>query len=165
VTTATTSYKGCLGDSDITDGVGGAPPTIDIGSTPDCHNTVECNGLIWRGTYFDPIPLRKVLDGTSKTFLVGESVVSQDYHSAAFFADGDWASCGVPINFFIYPESKDWIVAAPQWEQARGFKSRHPGGAHFVMADGSVHFVGESIDVNTYRGLSTRNGNEPVTVE
>jgi hypothetical protein len=33
------------------------------------------------------------------------------------------------------------------------------------MADGSVHFVNESIDVATYRGLSTRNGSENVAVE
>jgi prepilin-type processing-associated H-X9-DG protein len=165
VITATTSYKGCLGDSNITDGTGGAAPSIDIGTMPDCHNTADCNGLIWRGTYFNPINLKKVVDGTTKTFMVGESVVAQDYHSAAFFSDGDWASCGIPINFFIYPETKDWVVAAPQWEQARGFKSRHPGGAHFVMADGSVHFINEGIDVNTYRGLATRNGSENVEVE
>jgi prepilin-type processing-associated H-X9-DG protein len=48
---------------------------------------------------------------------------------------------------------------------ARGFKSLHPGGAHFVMADGSVHFVNESIDQLIYRGLATRNGGETVNVE
>ena len=48
VTIATTSYKGCLGDSIITDGVGGASAFADFGSKPDCHNTAECNGLIWR---------------------------------------------------------------------------------------------------------------------
>jgi prepilin-type processing-associated H-X9-DG protein len=41
----------------------------------------------------------------------------------------------------------------------------HPGGAHFVMADGSVHFVTESIDHNVYRGLSTRSGGETVEIE
>jgi hypothetical protein len=33
------------------------------------------------------------------------------------------------------------------------------------MADGSVHFFSESVDHNTYRGLSTRNGGETVSVE
>jgi prepilin-type processing-associated H-X9-DG protein len=165
VITGTTSYKGCLGDSIITDGTGGASPFADFGSKPDCHNTAECNGLIWRGAYYNPISMRKIPDGVSKTFLVGECVVAQDYHSAAYFADGDWASCGIPLNFFIYPETKEFIVPPPQWQQARGFKSRHPGGVQFVMADGSVHFVNESIDHNIYRGLSTRNGGEAVSVE
>ncbi len=95
--------------------------------------------------------------------MVGESVVEQSYHSAALFADGDWASCGIPLNFFVpnatYETRQNW------WQDARGFKSMHPGGAHFVMADGSVHFVSEGIDSLVYRGLATRNGGESVSVE
>src|SRR6476659_8352671 len=168
VATATTSYKGVLGDSVITSGGSGGPmdtPFPNLGSTPDCHNTAECNGLIWRATYFNPISVKKIVDGTSKTFLVGECVVSQDYHSAAFFADGDWATCGNPLNYFIYPDDETNIKSAPNWQAARGFKSLHAGGAHFVMSDGSVHFVTENIDHTIYRGLATRNGNETVNVE
>jgi prepilin-type N-terminal cleavage/methylation domain-containing protein/prepilin-type processing-associated H-X9-DG protein len=165
VMTATTSYKGCLGDSIITSGLSNDSPFPSFGSAPDCHNTADCNGLIWRGTYFSPINFRRVEDGTSKTFMVGEGVVAQDYHSAAFYADGSWASCGIPLNFFISPETKEVIKAAPQWMQARGFKSLHPGGAQFVMADGSVHFVTESIDHLVYRGLSTRDGGETANLQ
>jgi hypothetical protein len=165
VMTATTNYKGCLGDSVQTSGAGDDSPFPDLGSKPDCHNTAECNGLIWRNTYFAPIPFRKVIDGVSHTFMVGETVVEQDYHSAAYFADGDWATCGNPLNFFIVPATEQNIKAAPQWMQARGFKSMHPGGAHFVMADGSAHFVNESIDHNVYRGLATRNGGEIASLQ
>jgi len=167
VITATTCYKGVLGDSVITSqGNGGSmdTPFPNLGSIPDCHNTADCNGLLWRATYLNPISFRKVSDGTSKTFMVGESVVSQDYHSAALFADGDWATCGNPLNYFIFPE-EETTIKNDQWQAARGFKSLHPGGAHFVMADGSVHFVNESIDSTIYRGLSTRNGGETVGVE
>jgi prepilin-type processing-associated H-X9-DG protein len=164
VFTATTSYKGVLGDSVQTDGVGGAPQPIGSGgSTPDCHNTADCNGLIWRNSSLKNIQLRKISDGTSKTFMVGESVVAQDYHSAAFFSDGDWATCGIPLNHFVEPETKDNLLK--NWVESRGFKSMHPGGAHFVMADGSVHFVNETIDGVIYRGLSTRNGGENASVE
>lgn len=168
VYTATTSYKGVIGDTVITSGGSGTSmdsPFPDLGSKPDCHNTVECNGLLWRNTYFNPIALRKIEDGTSKTFMVGESVVEQDYHSAAFFADGDWASCGNPLNYFVVPADEATIKAAPNWMAVRGFKSMHPGGAQFVMADGSVQFINESIDHNIYRGLSTRNGGETVTLQ
>jgi prepilin-type N-terminal cleavage/methylation domain-containing protein/prepilin-type processing-associated H-X9-DG protein len=168
ITIATTSYKGVIGDSVITSNGSGGPmdtPFPNLGSTPDCHNTAECNGLIWRATYFNPINFKKVTDGTSKTFMIGECVVEQDYHSAAFFADGDWATCGNPLNYFIMPPTAAQIKSAPQWQAARGFKSLHPGGAHFAMADGSVQFITESIDHTTYRGLSTRNGGESANVQ
>ncbi len=167
---ATTNYKGCIGDSAVTDGnhkgdlnasqFTGFP---DFGSGPDCHNTAECNGLLFRNSSVIPVTLKSITDGQSNTIMVGESVVEQDFHSAAFFADGDWASCGIPLNFFRLgwpPED----IKAIDWFDMRGFKSLHPGGAQFVMADGSVHFVNESIDGRVYRGLATRAGEEVVTL-
>jgi prepilin-type processing-associated H-X9-DG protein len=40
------------------------------------------------------------------------------------------------------------------------FRSDHTGGVNFVFADGSVHFISENIDVNTYSAISTIQGNE-----
>ena len=45
------------------------------------------------------------------------------------------------------------------------FGSYHPGGALFVMVDGSVHFITDGIDFDTYQSLATCNGNEPATLE
>jgi len=36
------------------------------------------------------------------------------------------------------------------------FGSRHPGGASFALADGSTHFIAESIDLDLYRRLGQR---------
>ena len=160
VSIATSSYKGVLGDtvvwSDYT--------SHQDGSKPDCHNNAGgCNGLFWRTTYFAPIELKSVTDGTSNTFAIGESVVGQDFHSAALFADGDWASCNVPLNFFLVGVSEQEII--DQWYQMRGFRSVHPGGAQFAMADGSTQFIQEGIDHKIYRALSTRNGDETVSLQ
>ena len=170
VSTATTSYKGVLGDSAITDGLQQGNPNASqftafpgFGSGPDCHNTTGCNGLIWRGNYFSPIELRSITDGQSNTFMVGESVVSQDFHSAAYFADGSWASCGIPLNFFRLGLEPNEIKTIG-WFDMRGFKSLHPSGAQFVMADGSVHFVTENIDGAIYRALATRDGEETASL-
>jgi prepilin-type N-terminal cleavage/methylation domain-containing protein/prepilin-type processing-associated H-X9-DG protein len=38
--------------------------------------------------------------------------------------------------------------------------SRHSGGVNIAMADGSVHFVSDSIDLGIWRGLATINGRE-----
>ncbi len=40
--------------------------------------------------------------------------------------------------------------------------SYHTGGAHFVMADGSVRFVSENINMTTYRAMATRAAGEVV---
>ena len=42
------------------------------------------------------------------------------------------------------------------------FRSHHPGGAHFVLVDGSVHFLSETIDARTFGYLGARNDGEVV---
>ena len=41
-------------------------------------------------------------------------------------------------------------------------RSAHPGGVHAALVDGSVQFVSESIDLETWRALATRAGSEVV---
>ena len=43
------------------------------------------------------------------------------------------------------------------------FRSDHPGGGHFLLADGSVTFFSQQIDMDIYRGLSSRAGGETVS--
>jgi prepilin-type processing-associated H-X9-DG protein len=44
----------------------------------------------------------------------------------------------------------------------RGFSSQHTGGAQFLMADGSVHFVSENINLQLYQGLGAMNDSKPL---
>jgi prepilin-type N-terminal cleavage/methylation domain-containing protein/prepilin-type processing-associated H-X9-DG protein len=45
------------------------------------------------------------------------------------------------------------------------FGSFHPGGAHFVFADGHVAFLGESMSTAVYQALSTIAGEEPISAD
>ena len=45
-----------------------------------------------------------------------------------------------------------------------GARSRHTGGVNVAMADGSVRFVSNSIDLATWRALGTRAGGEAVSL-
>jgi prepilin-type N-terminal cleavage/methylation domain-containing protein/prepilin-type processing-associated H-X9-DG protein len=163
--TATTSYKGCIGDSLLS--VDAAPcstnvdPPASVNSgSPDTHSTMSNNGMFQRTSIWRPLNLKSVTDGTSNTFMVGENVVFTDYHSAAYFSDGDWATCSIPLNYLPFHLTPEQFKDASLSKSVRGFKSMHAGGAQFVMADGSVHFVNETIDVINYRALSTRDGGE-----
>jgi len=48
--------------------------------------------------------------------------------------------------------------------QTPNYRSDHPGGGNFLFADGSVHFMGEQIDMMTYQHLSTIAGNEVAVI-
>ena len=156
-----TSYKGVLGATKVGGSFGSTwPRHDDEPRTPiDCHNNgaqsatggkdAPCKGVFWRNTYMHPRRLKDLTDGTSKTLLVGEAVYAQDHHAVAFYADGDWAACNVPLNYLPTPPVPE------SWWNVRGFRSRHAGGASFVRADGSVRFTGEEIDMSVYIALAT----------
>jgi len=42
--------------------------------------------------------------------------------------------------------------------------SRHPGGVNVLMCDGSVHFINDTIDIATWRGMGTRAGKENIAL-
>ncbi len=64
----------------------------------------------------------------------------------------------------LYPP--DWInVPACQNYGQYGFRSLHSNGANFGMADGSVRFVKEGINLQTYRALGTRAGGEIISAD
>jgi prepilin-type N-terminal cleavage/methylation domain-containing protein/prepilin-type processing-associated H-X9-DG protein len=148
---AQTNYKGVLGDHRL-----GGSQSVHPGS-PDCLGGGGCNGLFFRFTFREPQRFAVVLDGTSQTFLVGEDVAAQNHHSVAFYSNSDYAACHAPLNFFPKPPRPD------DWWDVMSFRSLHPGGAHFCLADGSVRFVSETVAYPLYRALSTRSGGEAVT--
>jgi len=151
---APTSYIGVLGDTKL--GWEYSP----FPGSPMCLGVKDCPGLLWRETYMFPNLFRDIKDGTSNTFMIGESVQSYKASSAAFYSDADWGSTSVPLNYMPepMPDRFEW-----SW-MACSFRSLHPGGANFCLADGSVCFVSETIAHDLYRALSTKAGGEIVSV-
>jgi prepilin-type N-terminal cleavage/methylation domain-containing protein len=160
IVTAVTSYKGVAGDTALGEvfGAGGLWGSEPWGSVPDCFETLGCNGLFWKMSYFEPIKFRKITDGLSNTLMIGEAVAEQDMHAMAYFSDGDWAACNMQLNYFL-PSDDPYLVRS-QWYDVRGFRSLHPGVVQFAMADSSVQVLSEGIDHNIYRALSTKDGGE-----
>ena len=72
------------------------------------------------------------------------------------------------------PESGDALVLGHTGEDrgpnsvrphADQFWSRHPGGAHFVMGDGSVKFIKEQVGFVIFQALATRRGGEVLSAD
>jgi prepilin-type N-terminal cleavage/methylation domain-containing protein/prepilin-type processing-associated H-X9-DG protein len=74
-----------------------------------------------------------------------------------------WQACFITSGVFYPP---DWIKVNACLNLGQyGFRSLHPGGANFAMADGSVKFIKNSINVPTYRALGTRAGGEVISAD
>ncbi len=148
---ALTSYKGVLGNNRM-----GGSSSIHQGPA-DCHNTINCSGMFYRNNYQDRLTFAAVTDGTSNTLMIGEDVPSENTHSVAYYANGDYCSTHGPINYFPKPTNPTF------WPNVMTFRSRHPGIAQFALADGSVRNISQTIDINLYQALATKAGAEAVS--
>jgi prepilin-type N-terminal cleavage/methylation domain-containing protein/prepilin-type processing-associated H-X9-DG protein len=107
-----------------------------------------------------------VTDGLSNTLLVGEALPDQDANNEFWTATGVASGTTLPINLLTIGTQGGFGTA--DFTQrisyaARGFKSRHPGGANFLFADGSVHFLKATINKVTYCALGSRAGGEVIS--
>jgi len=155
---AVTNYKACLGSNW---NWGSAAGTVSqAGRNANNPDGLEfCNGLICRNGDHPPITTRfaDVTDGLSTTLAAGEAVPDWSWHTWWYWFNASTATCAVPPNHWHVPETSldDW------WENY-SFASRHTGGVHFALADGSVRFVSENIDLTIYHALATIQGEEAV---
>jgi len=116
------------------------------------------------GRFQKPIALKRVSDGLSKTVMAGETIPSHYIWNGAFVPNFPVSSMSIPINTMEQDGNLHGGHTLILWAITSGFKSYHPGGANFVMGDGSVHFFSEGIDHRLYANLGTRAGNEPVSI-
>jgi prepilin-type processing-associated H-X9-DG protein len=63
------------------------------------------------------------------------------------------------IRSHVVPDSTPRLICVNDLP----FGSMHSGGANFCFGDGSVKFLPDSLDVNVYLAMGSRNGDETVS--
>ena len=124
----------------------------------DCHELRV--GEICKGdgvfSHMSHTTFAEIRDGVSNTFLVGER--------ASRFGESTWVG--------MVAEGEEAIARilgiADHPPNAKGghlddFSSEHPSGTNFLYADGSVHLIAETIELDVYRALATQAEGEPIS--
>jgi prepilin-type N-terminal cleavage/methylation domain-containing protein/prepilin-type processing-associated H-X9-DG protein len=149
------------------------------------------DGVFLVVNYSKSVRIAGITDGTSSTILFGESYHSDplwktfsdqclqpaSHNLDELYQRVSWCfemnvarNATAPINWQLTPSD----VAGPftrwstqcrnlQYKRLGAYGSGHGGGANVVMADGSVHFLHDSMSLTTLQALSTRAGGEIIT--
>jgi prepilin-type N-terminal cleavage/methylation domain-containing protein/prepilin-type processing-associated H-X9-DG protein len=127
------------------------------------------------------VKMSAIPDGTSNTVLVGEitesglDINNRDSQVSALFSnarnlptwaggneDGDCNGRRLGSCFRVMATGYQLNRRTGE-ESNQSFGSQHSGGANFLLTDGSVRFISDTVNINIYTALGTRNGGEAVS--
>lgn len=174
-TLAENSYYGCAG--------GGVVPTTSGGSNSDaCAAKNAAAGNYYVGMFKNGLltinsgaGMHRCTDGTSNVILVGETIYSgiepvrswgtafraahaTNYIPSNLAGTSDAINSGEAFYKSVYPNSQ----SLQNNIRTRCYGSDHPGGCQFLLADGSVQFLNENINLALYQRLGDKGDNLPV---
>jgi len=161
---ALTSYKGVSGANWGADfyptETNFSTPYRNPGANGSYNGLEKGDGIFWRADIRSGnLSLTGISDGTSNTFMIGEDLPDYIHWNAWSYANGACGTCAIPPNTGItippLGTGDSW-----SWPTRYSFRSRHPGGLQFAYADGSVHFISDSIPLTVYRWMATIQGGE-----
>jgi prepilin-type N-terminal cleavage/methylation domain-containing protein/prepilin-type processing-associated H-X9-DG protein len=136
-------------------------------------------------TAITPFGMRDITDGTSNTMLMSEIIVGLNKGTASDIRGDIWSTsrCGFFFTAYLPPNSKlpddldgtsdcqtlsgnppcvGGNGSSPDYNAARSW---HGGGVNVAFGDGSVKFVKDSVNIYTWRSLSTKDGEEIISAD
>jgi prepilin-type N-terminal cleavage/methylation domain-containing protein len=153
-----THYLGVLGAKGL---IAGTRDQYLFDSGP--HGGFATNGILIRDR---ALSASKVIDGLSKTILMGEMAWDiGEYEAWNGGLSPAWANSMTTKNVTHPLNSYKFDRALNQLDiNDTSFGSEHSArGAHFLLGDGSVHFLTEEVQLSTLKALASRKESEVVT--
>jgi len=136
---ATSNYVGVFGTLELED-CEGLNPGI----------TCRGDGIFYHMSH---VALADIRDGTSNTLMVGERASRFGYSTwLGAVSEGEEAIARILGITDHQPNAPGGHLD--------DFSSEHPSGTNFLFADGSVRLIVDTIDLDTYRALATRDRGE-----
>lgn len=137
--------------------------TTDIAAAPGAGN----------GAFFhnSSVAMSGFTDGLSNTLIVGER---SSRPGVTINSVGQWPRLDITVWSGIIPGANDDMARVAGTSEYTpndsgrtfaSFSSSHPGGALFLVGDGSVRQVSNNVDHGLYNSMMTRAGNETFTAE
>lgn len=99
-----------------------------------------------------------IQDGLSNTYMVGERSSRIEHSTWVGVIPGGNESLARILGIADHPPNA-------QGNHLDDLMSQHPAGTNFVLADGSVRLVAETIDLRVYEAYATRAGREAVQAD
>ncbi|MGL6195111.1 MAG: DUF1559 domain-containing protein [Thermoguttaceae bacterium] len=108
----------------------------------------------------------EVTDGLSNTIAVGETLMNWTAAKGTLVENGTFAVTAHPINLHkTYKNQPDGRnTFAGDWRLFYGYHSNHTGGANFAIADASVRFISETVNMDTYWAAATISSGESLAL-
>jgi prepilin-type processing-associated H-X9-DG protein len=137
---AVANYVGVWGTGDIH-----VCGTLPVGA--------QCNS---DGTFFHNSTTRfaDITDGLSQTLVAGERSSKLDYSTWVGTVEGIDCAPGRILGTALFPPNT--------FGHTHDFSSMHPAGANFLLGDGSVRMISNTIDMSLYLALVTRDRGDSV---
>ncbi len=169
------NYVGMYGIGEICAQSGATDGADNAGNGPVGQHT----GCFFRNS---SVSLTAIRDGSSNTIAVGERSHNLSYATWVARSIDGWSGKTSLVeggtDLFNPSPEEAWVqILGPAGvkdgsrtiNQAQAhvedYWSYHPGGANMLFADGSVHFLKDSINPVVFRALATRNGREIVSAD